>query len=94
MTEQAGENLNLSDLAAEHHVSISYIKYLFKKYAGVSPKAYYTQLRVFKATKLLKEGATVAEVADQMNFSSASYFSAFYKKQTGVLPSSLKEKRE
>lgn len=91
MTENVCQNITLADLAAAQNISISYIKLLFKKYAGISPKIYYTNLRVQHAAKLLHENHTVAEIADMMNFSSPNYFSVFFKKHTGVLPSEYKK---
>ena len=92
MARTVSQNLSLEDFSIENNVSISYLKLLFAKYAGISPKAYYTNLRVRHATELLKEGMSVAEVADQMAFSSPNYFSSFYKKKTGVLPSEIRKK--
>ena len=92
MTNGVCQNLSLEDFAKENNVSISYLKLLFAKYAGISPKAYYTGLRVRHATELLRDGVGVAEVAEQMCFSSPNYFSSFYKKNTGLLPSEIRKK--
>ena len=90
MTAAVGDNLTLTDFAADCNISVSYIKQLFKKYAGISPKAYYTHLRVRHATRLLDEGFSASEVADKMCFSSPNYFSVFFKKHTGIVPSEYK----
>ena len=62
-------------------------KLLFNTYAGISPKSYFNQLRLRHANELLSIGLSVTEVAELMNFSSPNYFSAFYKKHTGISPS-------
>ena len=87
MSERVIENLTLSEIATENNVSVSYVKLLFSTYAGISPKSYFNQLRARKATELLSKGLSVTEVSDKMNFSSPNYFSAFYKKHTGLSPS-------
>ena len=87
MFNNVQRNLTLSDIAAANNISVSYVKLLFSIYAGISPKAYYNQLRVRYATELLQSGISVTEVSDKMNFSSPNYFSTFYKKLTGVSPS-------
>ena len=92
MTHGVFENLTLADFAKECNISVSYIKQLFKKYAGLSPKAYYTHLRVRHAARLLDEGHSATEIADKMNFSSPNYFSVFFKKHTGSAPSEYKRK--
>ena len=63
------------------------MKLLFKSYAGIGPKSYYNLLRVQKATELLNKGNSVTEVSLALNFSSASYVSAFFKRETGTPPS-------
>ena len=87
MTDGAYRNLSLSEIAANCYISVSYLKLLFRKYAGISPKEYYTTLRVNRAAKLIREGYSLSEVVDMMNFSSPAYFSAFFKKHTGSTPS-------
>ena len=86
MSKNTLENLTLEDIAIKTNISVSYMKSLFKTYAGISPKSYYNLLRVQTATELLKNGNSVTEVALAMNFSSASYFSAFFKRETGIPP--------
>ena len=87
MRENVMQNLPLSEIASLCYVSVSYLKLLFRKYAGASPKEYYSNLRLTEAMLLLKEGFSAAEVAEWMNFSSPNYFSSFFKKHTGVTPS-------
>jgi AraC-like DNA-binding protein len=86
MKESVRENLSLEDIAQRKHTSVSYIKYLFHRYAGVGAKQYYATLRLNEAIKLLEDGEAVAEVASKLNFSSPEYFSLFFKKQTGLPP--------
>ena len=92
MTAGVCDNKTLADFARECNVSVSYIKQLFRQYAGISPKAYYTTLRVRHAAALLDEGMSVAEIAERMNFSSSNYFSAFFKKHAGSMPSAYKKR--
>ncbi|MBQ3063678.1 MAG: helix-turn-helix transcriptional regulator [Clostridia bacterium] len=91
MAKSVCDNKTLADFARECNISVSYIKQLFKKYAGISPKTYYTNLRVQHATKLLKGERALSEIAEEMNFSSPNYFSVFFKKHMGVMPSEYKK---
>lgn len=91
MTDSVCDNLSLCDFAASCNISVSYIKQLFKKYAGISPKTYYSNLRVQHAIKLLKSGLSASVIADKMNFSSPNYFSVFFKKHTGLVPTEYKK---
>ena len=76
-----------------NNISISYLKLLFKNYAGISPKIYFNQLRARHAAQLLKKDLSVAEVAEQMNFSSQNYFTVFFRKHMGVTPSEYRHKQ-
>lgn len=91
MTEHACDNYSLEDIAAECHISVSYVKLLFKQFLGVSPKSYYASLRTNEAIRLLKSGMSAADVCEKMCFSSQGYFSAYIKKHTGFSPSSFQK---
>lgn len=90
MRERIYDNISLSELARHNHISVSYINMLFSRYAGIGPKNFYSQLRLNTAKSLLKSGASVAEVASRMNFSSHNYFARYFKKATGFTPSEYK----
>ena len=92
MTEKVRDNLTLKDLSEIHHISESYVKKLFRSYAGEGPTAYYTRLRTAEACRLLDEGVPVSEVAEIMNFSSTAYFSAYFKRQMGECAKDYKKK--
>ena len=87
MRENVMQNLPLTEIAALCYVSVSYLKLLFRKYAGASPKEYYSNLRLTEAILLIKEGLSTTEIAERMKFSSPNYFCSFFKKRTGVTPS-------
>ena len=84
MTERLCDNISLPELGEYCHISVSYIKVLFEKYAGVSPKRYYSNLRLQYIISLMREGMPNKGIADVMNFSSVHYFSLFFKNMTGV----------
>jgi len=92
MSEAVCDNLTLSELARRTHVSVSYIKLLFARYAGVSPKHYYSTMRATEAARLLSDGMAVGEVAEYMGFSSPNYFAIFFKKHVGATPGEYKRK--
>ncbi|MBQ9963839.1 MAG: helix-turn-helix transcriptional regulator [Clostridia bacterium] len=91
MTAHVNDNFALEQFAKECAISVSYMKVLFGRYAGISPKAYYARLRCSEAIRLLEEGYTATQVADCMGFSSPNYFSAFFKRMTGMPPSHYHE---
>ena len=89
MNTRISQTLSVDELAAELNMSISSLKRLFDKYAGMSVHKYFLTLKIKMATVFLKEGMSVNEVSDTLGFSSQGYFSATYKRETGNNPSQI-----
>lgn len=86
------DNITIEEVARRCNVSVSYMKQLFGRFAGVGPKVYYSRLRCGEAIRLLQEGVPAAQIADQLNFSSPNYFSEFFKRMTGLSPTRYMQK--
>lgn len=89
MDARVTESLSVSELADALNLSVSSLKRLFDKYAGMSVHKYFLTLKIKAATLMLKEGLSVSDVSDRLGFSSQGYFSATYKRETGVNPSQI-----
>lgn len=90
MQENVSEQLTVNDIAKHCRISQSGLKRTFTKFAGMSVHKYYLSLKLNAAINLLQSGSTVSEVTDALNFSSQSYFSAAFKREIGIAPSSFK----
>lgn len=85
------KELTIGTLSKMCAMSETYYRKLFHKSYGVSPVKYINNLKTNYATELLRSGDyTVEEVSDKCGFSTASYFSAYIKRETGKNPSELK----
>ncbi len=89
MNERVAENLLVNELAEVLNISVSSLKRLFDRYAGMSVHKYFLTLKIKTATLMLKGGMAVNEVSDALGFSSQGYFSATYKRETGNNPSQI-----
>lgn len=89
MNENVAEQLSVGELADRLNMSVSSLKRLFDKYAGMSVHKYFLTLKIKTATLMLKGGMAVNEVSDALGFSSQGYFSATYKRETGNNPSQI-----
>jgi len=80
--------LNIESIAAYTHVSSSYLRRVFNRDIGISPKQYITDLRFEHAKSLLNAGYdTVASVAEKTGFCDTKNFSTAFKKRYGYPPS-------
>ncbi|MFY9424306.1 MAG: helix-turn-helix transcriptional regulator, partial [Bacillota bacterium] len=69
------------------HVSPFYLSHLFRDELGTTFVSYLTEVRLDKAKKLLKDTQlTIAEIAEKVGYSDASYFSRVFKKHVKVTP--------
>ena len=82
-----------SELCAACGISETYLKRLFQKKYGVSPKQYVIQLKINHACELLRLGRyTVTQVAAECNFSDVYFFSRQFKKVMGINPTQFVKK--
>ena len=93
MEERITEPVNVGEFAQMLNVSVSYLKKVFSKYAGIGIHKYFIRTKVTYACKLLKEGKSVYEVSDILSFSSPNYFCLVFKRETGKTPSQSRNER-
>ena len=79
--------LTIEKICRDCAIGKTTLKELFNKYAGIGVIKYYNILRVQRAAELIAKGCSMAQIAEIMHFSSQNYFSAFFKRETGVTPS-------
>lgn len=81
------QELSLSDLLAEAHMSKSYFLRLFRRYMGTTPYNYLVNFRITQAKELLVlTDHTVSEIAREVGFGDASNFSTRFSRATGQSP--------
>lgn len=83
-------NWRVQEMAQKVQCSEQYLRRLFLRYTGKTPKEYYLDARLDLAHSLLRqEGQTVGRVADMLNFFDAFHFSKAFKRRFGMAPSVL-----
>ena len=88
LQEHLNEDISLSILAEEFHLSAQYISQLFKSEIGVNFLAYLTNIRMERAKKLLLSTAlSIGEISEQLGFGDYRVFTKVFKKSEGVTPS-------
>lgn len=79
--------LNLKEIAENVFVNYGHLCYLFKRETGVTMNDYISDYRLSKAKELIDNGHDyVLDIANQVGFSNANYFSKCFKKRFGMSP--------
>ena len=90
LRDNIGEKMTVESVATRFFVSPSKIKKLFAKYSGLGVIAYFNNMKLLEAQKLLREGLAVSEIAERLGFANQFYFSSVFKKTTGMTPMEFK----
>ena len=80
------EDLKVSTLGQIFFLSPNHLSFLFKKETGYTLSDYVENVRMEHARVLLSMDYSIVEVAMQVGYSDASYFSRVFKKKTGMSP--------
>lgn len=87
MRRHVGVPISIEELADQAHWSVRQFRNVFRQITGQSPKRFYDSLRIRWAAELLRTGLhTVAQVADQLGYSSPFHLSRAFKAHLGSAP--------
>lgn len=87
------QELSVSLLADRYNLHAQYFSRLFEQHTGVGPQAYIMQKRIERARYMILSGsASYTEIAELTGFKGLSSFSRAFKNETGLSPSSFREK--
>ena len=87
------EKIRIEDIARKIGISPSYLSRTFSHEMGISISEYVTQVRIEKASNLLKfSDATITQIGEYVHFSSTGYFCKVFKKRYGLLPLAYRAK--
>ena len=86
LQEHLCEQLSAGDVARLCNMSLSNLKKIFTKYAGMGVSRYFTEMKMRRAAVLLQSGKRVGEVANELGFADQNYFSTVFRRIMGVPP--------
>jgi AraC-like DNA-binding protein len=88
LAETYREKLEITAVAAELNVSVSYLCRLFRSHTGLSMSDYRRILRLRTALETLLDGDTdLGSLADGLGFASHSHFTLAFRRAFGLAPS-------
>lgn len=86
------QNPSISEISSMFHCSPSYLMTIFKKHTGQSIGDYAAAVKLRRAKEYLEEtDLNLSEIADRLSYSSLQYFSACFKRQTGMSPTEYRK---
>ncbi len=97
--EHVAENymneVNLSDIARDLHISLTYASVIFKGATGMTFRDYLLKFRIEKACDLLRiSDKTIAEIAELVGYTDAAFFYKVFKRRLGLTPSEYRVKQK
>ncbi len=95
MMRRYRENIGVSEYAAMCCLSKSRFEHVFKETTGLSPIGYLFKVRVDAAVRLLENtDMSGAQIASEVGFCDANYFSRVFKKIMGMPPIKYRESKK
>lgn len=80
-------DLSVTQLAEQVYLNPDYLSRMFKQSKGITLTEYIAAVKVQKAKEMLADPRVlVQDIARNLGFTSAGYFSRFFKKETGQTP--------
>ena len=81
-------SLTLDEVAHRFHLGKSTLTALFRSQCGTGMIAYFNQMKIEEAKRMIREGKlNFTEISDKLGFSSIHYFSRLFKNVSGMTPS-------
>lgn len=95
MNNHFTEEITLELLSEKAYMNKFYLVHAFKEYKGISPINYLIQLRIKQAKEMLETtNYSIAQVSVFSGFSSQSYFSQVFRKETGFTPNGYRKRND
>ena len=87
------EKINLDEIAKEAGYTAYYLSGKFQKEVGESINSYIRRVKIDVARIMMETGRwNTVDIAEQLSFSSPSYFASIFRKYTGMTPTEYTEK--
>lgn len=87
------QNITLDSLAKSHYMNKYYLSHRFKEAYSVPPMRYLKTLRINKIKELLScSNYSITEISSLLGYSSPSYLTQVFKKETGLSPVDYRKK--
>jgi AraC-like DNA-binding protein len=91
--ENYAKKITLADIAADLHISTTYISSIFRRYFGTTPAKYLASIRIMEAERmLLDEKRNLTEIAMSSGFQSIRTFNRVFTAAKKMTPTEYRKK--
>lgn len=95
LTANLQQPFSLDALSRHCGLSVSRLAHIFKKGTGISPQQFFEQQRMWQASQLLRlTNLGIAEVATEVGYDCAFYFSNRFRRYSGKSPSRFRRDKK
>jgi len=84
------EQLSAQEIATLCNISLSALKKIFTRYAGMGVSRYFTEMKMRHAAEQLQAGMRVGEVAASLGYFDQNYFSTVFRRVMGAPPGTFR----
>lgn len=84
------EQLSAQEIASLCNISLSALKKIFTRYAGMGVARYFTEMKMRYAAEQLQAGMRVGEVAAALGYFDQNYFSTVFRRVMGAPPGTFR----
>lgn len=87
LEDHLADEIQLTAIAADAHLSPGHFTRLFRQQYGVAPREYLLRARMRRAAQLIDSGINIHTAAQQVGIHGSSHFRASFRKCLGMAPS-------
>lgn len=92
MHQKLGERITIDEMARTALFSKFYFTRMFQRYTGVSPSRFLSAIRIQEAKRLLlATSLSVADISNQVGYTSVGTFSSTFKRCVGLAPTAYRQ---
>lgn len=90
LNENVYGQITLRELAEQCNFSTAQLKRAFSVYSDIGIHKYFLKLKIAMSIRLLGKGMPISEISRTLSFSNQNYFSAVFRRETGLPPTEYK----